>query len=84
MTKPTKWHVRPANTKISLGFAQFDQSLLSAGRKLGSLATHSAHSEDSRSGMASAQSDLSSLGTQSFCRFCHEAAQLILVMPGMD
>ena len=34
MTKPTKWHVRPAKTQISLGIrsedAQADQSLLCA------------------------------------------------------
>ena len=27
MIKPTKWHVRPAKTQISLGIAQSDQSL---------------------------------------------------------
>ena len=26
MTKPTKWHVRPAKTQTSLGIRQFDQS----------------------------------------------------------
>ena len=38
MTKPTKWHVCPA---------QSDQSSLSALRKLRSLSTHWAHSQDS-------------------------------------
>ena len=48
MTKPTKWHVRPAKTQISLGICPvWSESLLSAWRKLGSLATHWAHSEDS-------------------------------------
>ena len=37
-------------------------------RKLGSLATHSAHSEDS---------GLSSLGAHSFCWFCHVVAQMV-------
>ena len=37
MTKPTKWHVRPV----------WSESSLSAWRKLRSLATHWAHSEDS-------------------------------------
>ena len=27
VTKPTKWHVRPAKTQISLGICQSDQSL---------------------------------------------------------
>ena len=48
MTKPTKWHVRPAKTQISLGIRPvWSESSLSAWRKLGSLATHWAHSEDS-------------------------------------
>ena len=47
-TKPTKWPVRPAKTQISLGIRPvWSESLLSAWRKLGSLATHWAHSEDS-------------------------------------
>ena len=48
MTKPTKWHVRPSKTQISLGIRPVcSESPLSAWRKLGSLATHWAHSEDS-------------------------------------
>ena len=48
MTKPTKWHVRPAKTQISLDIRPvWSESLLSAWRKLGPLATHWAHSEDS-------------------------------------
>ena len=43
-----KWHVRPANTQISLGIRPvWSESSLSAWRKLGSLATHWALSEDS-------------------------------------
>ena len=46
--KPTKWHVRPAKTQISLGIRPvWSESLLSAWRKLGSLATNWAHTEDS-------------------------------------
>ena len=48
MTKPTKWHVLPAKTQISLGIRPvWSESLLSAWRKIGSLATHWVHSEDS-------------------------------------
>ena len=48
MTKPTKWHVRPPKTQISLGICPvWSASSLLAWRKLGSLATHWAHSEDS-------------------------------------
>ena len=37
MTKPTKWHVRPAKTQISLGIRPvWSESSLSAWRKLGS------------------------------------------------
>ena len=39
MTKPTKWHVHPAKTQISLGIRPvWSDSSLSAWRKLGSLA----------------------------------------------
>ena len=58
MTKPTKWHVRPAKNQISLGIRPvWSESSLSAWRKLWSLATHWAHSEDSD--QTGAQSDLS-------------------------
>ena len=77
MTKPTKWHVRPAQTQISLGIRPvWSESLLSAWRNLRSLATHWAHSED-WSSWADAQDDLS-LGWvhMSFCWFYHDAAQM--------
>ena len=46
-TKTTKWYVCPAETQISLGIHPvWSESLLFAWRKLGSLATHWAHSED--------------------------------------
>ena len=88
MTKPTNWYVRPAKTQISLGIRPvWSESSLSAGRKLGSLATHWAHSEDSdQPGHPTAKTLIrlsgcpgwseSSLGAQSFCWFCHEAAHM--------
>ena len=46
--KTSKMTVRPAKTQISLGIRPvWSESSLSAWRKLGSLATHRAHSEDS-------------------------------------
>ena len=48
MTKPTTWHMRPAKTQISLGIRPvWSESLLSAWKKLESLATHWVHNEDS-------------------------------------
>ena len=48
MTKPTKWHVRPAKTQTSLGIRPvWSESSLPAWRKIRSLATHWTHSEDS-------------------------------------
>ena len=48
MTKPTKWHVRPAKIQISLGICRvWSESSLSIWRKLRSLTTYWAHSEDS-------------------------------------
>ena len=57
MTKPTKWHVCPAKTQISLGIFQIWSE---SWRKLGSLTTHWVHSKDSdQTGRMDAQSDLS-------------------------
>ena len=77
MTKPTKWHVRPAKTQISLGIHPvWSESSLSTWRKLGSLATHWAHSED-WSDWAEAQADLSlRWAHMPLCWFCREAAQM--------
>ena len=77
VTKPTKLHVRPAKTQISLGIRPvWSESSLSACRKLGSLATHWAHSED-WSDWADAQAGLSlRWAHMPFCWFCHEAANL--------
>ena len=48
MTEPTKWHVCPAKTQISLGIRPvWSEPSLSAWRKLWSLATHWVHSKDS-------------------------------------
>ena len=76
-TKPTKWHVRPAKTQISLGIRPiWSESSLSAWRNLGPLASHWAHSED-WSDCADAQTDLSlRWAHMSFYWFCHEVAQL--------
>ena len=62
MTKPTKWHVRPAKTQISLGIRLvWSESSLSAWRKLESLATHWGLSAQRRlwSDWMDAQADLS-------------------------
>ena len=48
ITKPTKWHVRPAKTQITLGIRPvWSKYSLSARRKLRVLASHWAYSEDS-------------------------------------
>ena len=50
MTKPTKWHVRPAKAQISIGIRPVrSESSLSAWRKLRFLhvATQTVHNEDS-------------------------------------
>ena len=60
MTKPTKWHARPAKTQISLDFCPvWLESSLFTWRKLRSLATRWVHCEDSKSDWADAQADLS-------------------------
>ena len=69
--------VHPVKTQISLGIRPvWSESLLSAWRKLGSLATHWAQAKTLiRLGGCPGWSE-SLLGAQSFCWFCHEAAQL--------
>ena len=47
MTKPTKWLCAQQRLRSAWASVQSDQSSLSAWRKLGPLATHWAHSEDS-------------------------------------
>ena len=47
VTKPTKWVCAQRRLRSAWASAQSDQSSLSAWRKLGSLATHRAHREDS-------------------------------------
>ena len=83
MTKPTKWSVHPAKTHISLGIRPvWSESSLSAWRKLGSLATHWVHSQDSDQ---TAQADLSfRWAHRSFCWFCHEAAHFTCWKWGFD
>ena len=48
VTKPTKWHVRPAKTQITLGiFPVWSESSQSTWRNIGLLTTYWAHREDS-------------------------------------
>ena len=69
-TKSTKWHVRPAKARNSLGFRPvWSETSLSAWRKLLFLATHWV-------GECPDWSE-SSLGAKLFWWFCHEAAQII-------
>ena len=79
-TKPTKWPVCPMKTKISLGIHPvWSESSMSAGIKLGSLATHWAHSED-WSDWVEAQADLSLHWVhRSCCWFCHAATHFCFV-----
>ena len=77
MTKPANWPVRLVKTKTSLGIHPvWSESSLSALRKVGSLATHIAHSRD-LSDRTNAQADLSLRWEhRSFCQFCCALAYL--------
>ena len=69
MTKPKKWHVRPAKTQISLGIRPvWSESSLFTWRNTGPLTTYWAHSED-WSDWVDAQVDQSLLGTHHFVGF---------------
>ena len=79
--------LRPAKTQLSLGIRPvWSESSLSAWRKLGSLATHWAHSEDSDQTERTAKTLIRLRGCPgwsdlrwahlSFCWFCHEATHI--------
>ena len=77
--KTNKMSVRPAKIHISLGIRLvWSEPSLSAWRTIGSLATHSAHSED-WSDWADAQADLGLRWVHMpHCWFCHAPAHLEL------
>ena len=78
-TKPTKWPVRPARTRIRLGIRTvWSEPSLSAWRTLVFLAIHCEHSERRLwSDWADAQDDLSLRWAHRLvCWFCHAAAHL--------
>ena len=79
MTKPTKWHVRPAKTQISLGLCPvWSASSLFMWRKLGSLISYPLSAQRRLwSDWVDAQADLSFRWVHMpFCWFCHEVAQI--------
>ena len=78
ITKPIKWHVRPAKTQISLGIRPvWSESSLSAWSKFGSLATHWVHSKESdQTGRMSRL--IGVFAGRTYCRFCHPLAQICM------
>ena len=79
VTKPTKWRVCPAKTQISLGIHPvWSASLLSAWRKLRSLATHWVHNENSdQTGWMPKLIWVFAGCTDHFVGFCHETAYIV-------
>ena len=79
MTKPTKWHVRPAKTRISLGIHPvWSESLLWAQWVAKDPSYLYADSKDWSDGV-DAQADLSlHWAHKPLCWFCHEAAQMLV------
>ena len=77
VTKPTKWSVHPAKPQISLGICPvWSESLLSAWRKLGSLAIIKRTAKTLiRLGGCPADLILR-WALMSVCWFCHEAAHI--------
>ena len=79
MKKTTKWHVRPAKTQISLGIRPvWSEFSLSAWRKLGSLATHWADSNDSDQTGRMPRLTCLRWAHSHFVGFCHEVAQMLI------
>ena len=77
ITKPTIWPVCPRKTQISLGFHPvWSESSLCALRIAKDPRLLHADSKDSDPTEQKPGRSESSLGAQSFCWFCHEAAQI--------
>ena len=76
MTKPTKWHVRPVKTQISLGICPV-WSVFAVRMKKAWVLSYPLRAQRRliRLGGCPGWSE-SLLGAQSFCWFCHEAAHL--------
>ena len=81
MTKPTKWHVCPTKTQVSLGVRPvWSESLLSAWRSIELLATCWAHSEGSdQTGQMPRLIWVFTGRERSFCWFCYEVAHFCLI-----
>ena len=79
MTKPTKCHVCPAKTQISLGVCQvLSESSIFTGRSIGSLAYPLSAQRRLWSDWTGAQADLSFRWAHwSFCWFCHAQAHIL-------
>ena len=85
MTKPTKWHVRPAKTQISLGrclgicpvWSVFAVRVKKPWVLSYQMSAQRSHWSEWADGQGWSES---SLGAQSFCWFCHEAAHFYLAM----
>ena len=78
MIKPTKWHVCPAKTQISLGICPvWSESLLSAWKNIGPLTTYWVNSERLWSDWSDAQAYMSLRWAHiSRCWFCRAMAQI--------
>ena len=85
MTKPTKWHVRPAKTQINLGIRPVWSVFAGRMKKAWVLCYPLSAQQRLWSDWADAQADLSlRWAHMPFCWFCHEAAQLILLSMESD
>ena len=85
LTKPTNWHVRPAKTKISLGIPPVWSVFAVRMKKAWVLSYPFSAQPRLWSDWADARADLShSLGVQSFCWFCHEAAHSLISIVYID
>ena len=77
MTKPTKWHVRPAKTQISLGISPVWSVFTVRMKKAWVLSYTLSAQRRLWSDWADAQADLSlRWAHMQFCRFCHALAHI--------
>ena len=80
MTEPTKWHVRPAKTQISLGICPVWSVFAVCMKKYWVLSYPLSTQHRHWSDWVDAQADLSlGLVHMPFCRLCHELAHLFFI-----
>ena len=85
MTKPTKWHVRPAKNSDQPGHPPSLIKVFAVRMKKAWVLSYPLSTQRRlRSDWANAQADLSLRWAHSYCWFCHEAAHFFQILQIVD